>query len=94
MKIVKISFLTILAASLFLASCKKENTCIQGQGGITSRTLSVANFNGIDLAGASNITISQGATQEVIATGQSNILRQLNNNIIQPKKKIFRQRII
>jgi len=81
MKAVKVSFLAILVSSLFMASCTKENTCIQGQGGITSRTLSVANFTGLDLAGASNITISQGPTQEVIATGQSNILSLVSTEV-------------
>lgn len=81
MKVVKVSFLAILFTSLFLAACNKENTCIHGQGAITTKTLSVAGFTGIDLAGASNVTISQGATQQVIATGHPNIIDLVDTDV-------------
>jgi len=81
MKVVKVSFLAILVASLFLSACSKEDTCINGQGAVITRTLSVASFTGIDLAGASNITISQGPTQIVKAIGQANIIDRVKTEV-------------
>ena len=81
MKVLKLSVVAILFVSLFITSCKKENICISGQGAITTRTLSVSSFTGIDLAGASNIVLSQGPVQEVKATGHPNIIDRVNTNV-------------
>jgi len=81
MKVLKFSVVAILFASLFISACKKENLCISGHGSITTKTLSVASFTGIDLAGASNIVVSQGPIQEVKATGHPNIIDRVNTKV-------------
>ena len=79
----KANIFILLLTSVFMASCTKEDTnpCIQGEGAIVTRTLSVTNFSGIDLAGASNVTISQGTEQQVIATGHSNIIDLVSTSV-------------
>lgn len=72
------------------SSCNNDDdpvnpTEIVGEGDVVTQTLSVANFTGIDLASLPNVTVKQGATQEVKATGHSNIIEKIktdvNNNV-------------
>ncbi len=88
MKALKVSYLVIVILSILVVSCEKENICISGQGAITTQTLSIADFSGIDLAGASNVTIHQGTTQEVKATGHLNIINRLKTNVSENVWKI------
>ena len=80
---IKAKIFIFLLASIFISSCSKKDPgpCIQGQGAIVTRTLTVASFSGIDLAGASNVTVSQGAEQRVTATGHSNIIDRVNTSV-------------
>lgn len=94
----KTALFLLVAFSLTVVSCSSEddsptpqdNDCIngvtiQGEGPIVTRTLSIEDFKGINASGRTNITISQGNTQEVTATGQANIIEAIttdvNNNV-------------
>jgi len=81
MKLLNVSTVAILIAILFLPSCIKDKLCINGEGTITTRTLSIPDFTGIELAGANDVIISQGTTQEVKATGHPNIIDRIKTNV-------------
>ena len=81
MKSLTTSFTILLIGSLFFGSCSKDRNRIEGQGPIVTKTIPVSQFSGIDLAGAMNVVISQGPTQEVKAVGQSNIIDRLETNV-------------
>ena len=75
------TFTVIILGSLFITSCSKDRNRIEGQGPIVTKTLAVSQFSGLDLAGAMNVIISQGPTQEVKAVGQSNIIDRLKTDV-------------
>lgn len=81
MKSLKLTSAAIFLAAIALTSCTEENMAIQGEGPIISTTLSLSDFSEIDLAGASNVTISYGAVQEVVATGHANIIDHVNTDV-------------
>lgn len=69
-----------------LTSCSKEENnvdkaCIDGKGAIITRTLSIAEFKGIDLSIASKLTVMQGDKQEIKAIGQANIIDVIKTSI-------------
>jgi hypothetical protein len=81
MKLIKICIIGLLISSLVLVSCDKVNICTKGEGDIISKTIAVSNFTEIKLSGAFDIVISQGLTQEVIATGHPNIIDNINRDV-------------
>jgi hypothetical protein len=81
MKLLNLSIVAILIASLSFTSCDKEVICTDGDGAIITKTLSIADFTGIDLEEAGDVIISQGATQEVVVTGHSNIVNKLKTDV-------------
>jgi hypothetical protein len=85
MKIKTILSFTIAVVLLF-TSCQRDNTiitnCTQGEGTIITATVAVNNFTKIDLAFASDVTVSQGAIQEVSVTGHPNIINKINKDVV------------
>ncbi|WP_420551557.1 GIN domain-containing protein [Tenacibaculum aiptasiae] len=84
----------LIIIGLTIVSCSSEddnnlnnnNSCIsgatiQGEGPIVTRTLSIEDFNSINASGRANITITQGNTQEVTATGQANIIEAITTGV-------------
>jgi hypothetical protein len=63
-------------------SCDLSEDCIDGKGSITTRTLSLSNFEGIDFAIAGDVIFSQGNDQQVVATGHPNIINDLKKKIV------------
>ena len=78
-------FAFTLAVMALASSCNKDDDmttdCINGEGTITTTTLSVADFTGIDLAFSSNVTINQGSPQKVEATGHPNIIEKITTDV-------------
>ena len=70
----------IIFISLFLASCE-DTSCINGSGGIITRTLTMPAFTGIDMAIAADVFILQGATQIVEVTGHTNVIERLDTDV-------------
>jgi len=75
----KITALLILIS--IISSCNKNNNCIDGEGSIVTKTLALDDFNKVNASISSNITISQGETQEVKIIGHSNIINELNTSV-------------
>ena len=77
----KQSVLFVLALGfIFISSCGIGD-CIKGEGSITTSTLSVADFSGIDLAFSSDVIIKQGTPQKVEATGHPNIIDKISTSV-------------
>jgi len=74
----KITALLILIS--IISSCNNNN-CIDGEGSIVTKTLALDDFNKVNASISSNITISQGETQEVKIIGHSNIINELNTSV-------------
>lgn len=82
----KFIYLTLLTVIFCFSSCKKEKittttTCIKGEGSIVTSSLSVGPFTGIDLAMSSNVTVKEGATFSVQATGHPNIIDLVSTSV-------------
>lgn len=76
--LIKISFILVTCT---LISCQKDYIYIKGEGPITTKSLDIANFSGLDLAEAANVVISQGSEQEVTVTGHANILDRIEERV-------------
>lgn len=79
--------LTLLATLILLAivsaGCEgKKVFCIKGEGQSEAYTVELSEFNGIDLQVPADVTLSQGATQEVIITAQSNIVDNIQLDVV------------
>ena len=74
-----IAMVTIIA--LIATSCTKEEVRIEGIGTITTRTLNIADFQGIALAGVDDVIINYGAEQYVEVTGHPNIIDRIKTDV-------------
>ncbi len=81
MKFLNLSIVAILIASLSFTSCDKDVLCTNGEGAIITKTLSIADFTGIDLQEAGDVFINEGPTQKVVVTGHSNIVNKLKTDV-------------
>ena len=72
---------TIVSASLFTVSCTKDLVRLEGEGAITTTTLQVDEFTGIDLEGVDNVYITYGAEQQVTVTGHPNIISRIRTDV-------------
>lgn len=71
----------ILLATLITTSCTKENSRIDGMGTITTETLYLQDFSGIDMEGADDVFISYGPEQKVEVTGHPNIISRIQTEV-------------
>jgi len=81
MKNLKIIIVVMLCTIVLSNACVKDENCIEGEGPIVTETLNIPDFTGIELEGAYDIVITQGAVQEVIAEGHANIIDRLNTTV-------------
>jgi hypothetical protein len=70
-----------LIALTFLAQSCEKGTRIYGEGRITTETLSVSEFTGIQVTGVSDVHISFGPVQKVEATGHPNIIALVQQEV-------------
>jgi hypothetical protein len=75
------TFFTILSLSLTITSCSNNGLCIVPEGSITTREISISDFDGIRAYGSDNITITQGEVQKVEVTGHANIIDRLETSV-------------
>lgn len=88
MTVKNVFILLALATGILLtSSCNKDDNmnpstgCIKGEGTITTSTLSIADFTGVDLTFADNVTVNQGSTQKVETTGHPNIIERITTSV-------------
>ena len=81
MNIFKLSFAGLLLASIAFTSCGKESNCKSGSGGIETKTLNIAAFTSIDFQEAGEVIISEGPVQEVVVTGHSNAVNDIQSTV-------------
>lgn len=81
MKTLSMYFLAILFISFSFISCEKDTLCTKGEGSITTRTIVIPSFNGIEMAVGADVIITQGATQTVVANGHPNIIDKLEKDV-------------
>jgi len=65
-----------------------DEETIEEENEIATKTLSVADFTGINLAIAADITIKQGTVQEVKAIGDDEVIDNLKTSIVDDEWKI------
>ena len=72
-------------ATLFVACINEKSITDSNQivetGDEITKTISLAEFDKIDLSGTDNITIKQGPIQEIVVTGHENIIERLNRKV-------------
>ena len=77
MNIFKLSFAGILIAGVMFASCGKESNCKSGSGGTETKTLNISAFTTVDFQEAGEVIISEGPVQEVLVTGDANVVNDI-----------------
>lgn len=82
MKTSKIIIAATIVAAVVTQSCTKEFSRIEGTGTITTETLHLSDFSGIDMEGADDVIISYGTEQKVEVTGHPNIISRINTDVI------------
>lgn len=81
-KMRKIRFLGLfLGLALISTSCLREVFCENGKGPMLIETFVINTFTGIELQEAATVNIKQGPIQEVVVTGQENILDLLQTEV-------------
>ena len=83
MKRMKISWMAlfVLTACLWMAGCNGGPFCMSPKGPNVTQTIALPDFEGIDLAIASDVTIHKGDVQTVTVTGAQNIIDNLERNV-------------
>lgn len=85
----KIMVVVIFAFVLSLNSCNKNGfNCIEGEGAMITKVLSLSDFEQIDLTNAAIVTISQGTSQEVKVIGHPNIISKIKATVLDKLWKI------
>jgi hypothetical protein len=77
---IKIQVVLLVVIALF-SSCEEFSNKIEGNGPLVNQTVSLESFNRIKCSLYGNIEITQGDNQEVIITGQSNIINSIKTSI-------------
>lgn len=81
MNILKLSFAGLLLAGLTFTSCDKDNNCKSGSGGIVTKTLTIPSFTSIDFQAAGEVIITHGSVQEVVVTGDDNVVNDIKSKV-------------
>ncbi|GAB3532253.1 hypothetical protein GCM10027443_15740 [Pontibacter brevis] len=55
--------------------------CLEGEGDVETRTLNVAQFDGVSVSGNSRVFVRKGETQRVEVKGQPNVLDELETEV-------------
>ncbi|CAM1345017.1 GIN domain-containing protein [Tenacibaculum amylolyticum] len=86
----KLLLVLVVVVSLGFNSCSSDGTSnsidgtnctVTGEGTMVTQVLNLSNFSGINVSIAGNVTISQGATQNVEVIGQANIIAALSTSV-------------
>ena len=80
MKIAKYSTFLFLSLLIFFSSCKKSS-CVNGEGAVVTKSISVPEFTRIDMASAEDVQIFYGSEQQVLAIGNSNIIDRVSRSV-------------
>ncbi|GAB3811142.1 head GIN domain-containing protein [Pontibacter rugosus] len=80
MKILKLPFL-FLATAVVAFSCDDKGFCLEGEGGVETRTLDMAAISGVEVSGSTKVYISRGNPQRVEVRGQGNVLDELETEV-------------
>ena len=81
MKTTKIILAAIISIALISQSCTKEYSKIEGFGPITTETLNLQEFTGIDMEGSDDVNIKYGTEQKVEVTGHPNIISLIKTDV-------------
>lgn len=86
MKSIRI-FSTFLLAGLFLGMTSLFASCnglygVHGDGNVKKEQRTVSSFNGIDVSGAFDIILKQGATEEVTVEADANLLPLIRTDVV------------
>jgi len=76
------TYVSVLIVALVLSGCIKDPLCVKGIGPVVEEVVSVEDFNAINLQGSMNVEISYGEQQAVVAEGNSNIIEELETEVI------------
>ncbi len=78
----------LFATALTFSSCTNR---LRGRGEVVSEKIDVANFSGVDLAFAADVSYNFGSTHSVIVNAQQNVIDKMDikteNGIVQLKYK-------
>lgn len=78
--------LGVIVAYLAFMGCDdgldfNNKDCVKGEGQIVTKSLSLDSFTAIDNQGTSDITITQGPEQKVVAIGHANIVDKISTEV-------------
>lgn len=76
--VVALSFTTVVVT----AGCGSADSCVNGSGSVISQTLDLSGLTGVDFQAAGEVTVTLGSSQQVMVSGQENIVERLNTDVI------------
>ena len=71
---------SVIAA--FAVGCGDSDSCISGSGPSVSQTIDLSAFTGFDFQAAGDVTVTEGATQQVMVRAQQNVIDVLNRDVL------------
>lgn len=75
---------------MFFAGCSiVDGPCVKGTGSVTTRTVSLSSFTGINMTMAGNVIIKKGENLQVQLEGQSNILDLISLDVSNKEWTIY-----
>lgn len=85
MKKQAVYLLAILIGSFYITSC---GNYLEGTGELTTKEMSLDEFNKFTIEGTIDVRLTQGSPQKVMVTAQPNIIDQLKTNVANKHWKI------
>lgn len=70
-----------LAMAVSAVGCGSDS-CISGSGSSVSQTIDLSRFTGFDFQAAGEVTVTEGATQQVMVRAQQNVIDALNRDVL------------
>ena len=81
MRLFRLLSLTLVVATS-AAGCGDSDSCISGSGPSVSQTLDLSGFTGFDFQAVGEVTVTEGATQQVMVRAQQNVIDALNRDVL------------
>lgn len=95
----KLTIQTVILGLAMMGCASDDNigpnqSCLTGQGNLITETFTLGDFSSIAFAPHANLLLTQGATQSVVITGQSNVMDELIVRVINDQLQIETDRCV
>lgn len=78
----KLKYVLIVSLFIGLTACSVEDSAIHGNGQVVEEARQINDFEKLIVNGPFQVTVEEGDSDELIISGESNILPHITNNVI------------